>query len=88
MYVQKKMINGQSDNYPGGCVRKWVEISRIWTFSNDSGHQKLELLLEQNHQEQKQENGDTNETTTTAEIKHMKSKLDRALGSWSFKLSP
>ena len=49
---------------------------------------KLELLLKQNHQEQNQANGDTNETTATTETKHMKSKLGRALGSWSFKVSP
>ena len=48
---------------------------------------KLEMLLEQNHQEQNQANGGASETTTTAEIKHMKSKLDRLLRSWSFKLS-
>ena len=46
---------------------------------------KLEPLLEQNHHEQNQTNRDSSETTTTAEIKHTKSKPDRALRSWSFK---
>ena len=45
---------------------------------------QLELLLEQNHQERNQTAGQLR----TAEIKHMKSKLDCALRSWSFKLSP
>ena len=51
---------------------------------------KLELLLEKSHQEQNQANGDTSETPTIAETKHIKSKLelDCALRSRIFKLSP
>ena len=57
---------------------KYLEFEH---FSKTRGIKKLELLLEQNHQEQNQTNGDASETTTTAEIKNMKSKLDRALRS-------
>ena len=87
-YVHKKMIDGQSDNYLGSCMRKWFQISlEFEDFPKTQDIKKLKLLLEQNHQEQNQANGDASETTTTAEIKYMKSKLDRALRSWSFKLS-
>ena len=64
---------------------KYLEFEH---FPKTQDIKKLELLLEQNHHGQNQTNVDASETTTTAEIKHTKSKLDRALGSWSFKLSP
>ena len=47
---------------------------------------KLELLLEKKQQEQNQANDNASETT--ADIKHIKSKLDHALRSRRFKLSP
>ena len=89
-YVHKKMIDGQSDNYLGGYVRKWFEISVVWTFSNDSGYQKVGTVVRTKSPGTESDKWWCQwnySWTTTAEIKHMKSKLDRALRSWSFKLS-
>ena len=44
-YVHRKMIDGQSDNYLGGCVRKWFEISVVWNFSKDSRYQKVGTIV-------------------------------------------